>query len=147
MASSFFGVLLFSLILRKLVMSSFIFLVFIIIVISVLSSGANSSDSFLKWVREEEGYDCIWKRGYHFPLGKIRRLSLFQYTSFMVRSSFFLDVHLSLTLHDLLVLPLLLWSCYKHTCDLRGAAATAELALVSMFVEVRNKIKVQDTGQ
>ena len=60
---------------------------------------------------------------------------------------FFLDVHLSLTLHDLLVLPLLLWSCYKHTCDLRGAAATAELALVSMFVEVRNKIKVQDTGQ
>ena len=60
---------------------------------------------------------------------------------------FFLDVYLSLTLHDLLVLPLLLWSCYKHTCDLRGAAATAELALVSMFVEVRNEIQVQDTGQ
>ena len=59
---------------------------------------------------------------------------------------FLLDVYLSLSLHDTLV-PLLPWSCYKHTCDLRGAAATAELALVSMFVEVRNEIQVQDTGQ
>ena len=35
----------------------------------------------------------------------------------------------------------------QHTCGLRGTAAAAELALVSMFVEVRNKIQVQDTGQ
>ena len=56
------------------------------------------------------------------------------------------DVHLSLTLHDILV-PLLPWSCYNHTCGLRRTAAAAELALVSMFVEVRNERQVQDTGQ
>jgi hypothetical protein len=60
----------------------------------------------------------------------------------MVRSSFFLDVYLSLTLHDILVVPLLPWSCYKHTCSLRGTAADTVLAL-----EVRNEIQVQDTGQ
>jgi hypothetical protein len=78
------------------------------------------------------------------------RLDVFLY--FNTRVSWFgllfcLDVYLSLTLHDIPVVPLLPWSCYKHICGLRGTAAAAELALLSMFVEVRNKIQVQDTGQ
>ena len=76
------------------------------------------------------------------------RLDVFLYFNTRVSwfGLFFLDVYLSLTLHDIRV-PLLPWSCYKHTCGLRGAAAATELALVSMFVEVRDEKQVQDTGQ
>jgi hypothetical protein len=127
-------------------MSSFIFLVFVIIVSSVLSSWASSSDSFLKWVREERRVMIAFgSEDTTFHWG---RLDVFLYFNTRVSwfGLFFLDVYLSLTLHDIRV-PLLPWSCYKHTCGLRGAAAATELALVSMFVEVRDEKQVQDTGQ